>query len=97
MSEQISWCVELAIKPGQLDNFMQLTGEMVASTRNEHGVVSYRRFVSDDNKIVHAHERYVDSDAALMHLQNFAEKFAERFVSMVDRMRFTVYGTRAQS
>jgi quinol monooxygenase YgiN len=93
MSEQISWCVALGVKPGQLDNFMKLTQEMVASTRNEPGVLSYQRFVGDDNKIVHAQERYVDSDAALMHLQNFAEKFAERFVSMVDRMRFTVYGT----
>ena len=50
----------LAIKPGQLDNFMKLTEEMVAFTRNERGVLSYQRFVSDDSKIVHAHERYVD-------------------------------------
>jgi quinol monooxygenase YgiN len=85
MSEQISWCVALGVKPGQLDNFMKLTQEMVASTRNEPGVLSYQRFVGDDNKIVHAQERYVDSGAALMHLQNFAEEFAERFVSMVDR------------
>jgi quinol monooxygenase YgiN len=93
MSVDISWCVVLAIKPGQLDNFMKLTEEMVAFTRNERGVLSYQRFVSDDSKIVHAHERYVDSGAALMHLQSFGEKFAERFLSMVDRMRFTVYGT----
>ena len=85
LSEQISWCVALVVKPGQLDNFMKLTQAMVASTRNEPGVLSYQRFVGDDNKIVHAQERYVDSGAALMHLQNFAEEFAERFVSMVDR------------
>jgi quinol monooxygenase YgiN len=93
MSEQIVWCVVLAVKPGQFDNFLKLTEEMVVSTRNERGVLSYRRFVSDDNKIVHAHERYADSDTALMHLQNFGEKFAKRFLSMVDRMRFMVYGT----
>ena len=33
------------------------------------------------------------SGAALMHLRNFAEKFAEQFLSMVGRKRFTVYGT----
>jgi len=93
MSQQIAWCVELAIKPGQLDDFMELTGEMVEFTRSEPGVLSYRRFISDDDAVVHAIESYVDSDTALMHLQNFAEKFAERFSSMVDRRRFTVYGT----
>jgi quinol monooxygenase YgiN len=93
MSGQIAWCVELAVKPGQLDSFLELTGEMVGSTRNEPGVLSYQRFVGDDGKVVHAYERYVDADAALAHLRNFGEKFGERFLSMVDRMRFTVYGT----
>jgi quinol monooxygenase YgiN len=93
VSEQISWCVELAVKPGQLDSFLELTGQMVESTRNEFGVLSYQRFVSDDGKVVHAHERYLNSDTALAHLQNFREKFAGRFSSMVDRIRFTLYGT----
>jgi quinol monooxygenase YgiN len=82
MSEQIAWCVD-----------MKLTGEMVEFTRNEPGVLSYQRFVSDDETAVHAIERYVDSGAALMHLRNFAEKFAERFLTMVGRKRFTVYGS----
>jgi len=93
MSEQISWCVELAVKPGQLDNFVELTREMVKSTRNEPGVLSYQRFVSDDGQRVQAYERYVDSDAALVHLQTFSEKFGDRFLSMVDRILFTVYGS----
>ncbi len=33
MSEEVSWLVELVIKPGQLDNFRALTGEMVESSR----------------------------------------------------------------
>ena len=93
MSQQIGWCVELAIKPGQLGNFMKLTGEMVELTRNKSGVLRYQRFVSGDETTIHAIESYVDSGAALMHLRNFAEKFAEQFLSMVDRKRFTVYGT----
>ena len=32
MSEQIAWCVELAIKPGKLPTFQELTKEMVAAT-----------------------------------------------------------------
>jgi hypothetical protein len=33
MGDQISWRVELAVKPGELENFQALTGEMVEATR----------------------------------------------------------------
>jgi quinol monooxygenase YgiN len=49
MSEQIAWCVELAIKPGQLANFRELTEKMVEATANGPGVLIYHRFVSDDS------------------------------------------------
>jgi quinol monooxygenase YgiN len=89
---QISWRVELAVKPGQLNNFQALTGEMVEATRDEPGVLSYERFVTDDGRFVHVYERYVDSIAALSHLRTFEKNFGERFLSMVDRIRFTVFG-----
>jgi quinol monooxygenase YgiN len=93
MGDQVSWWVELAVKPGELDNFRALTGEMVESTRGEPGVLSYERFVSDDGKVVHVYERYADSAAALAHLRAFEKKFGGRFLSMVGRKRFTVFGT----
>jgi quinol monooxygenase YgiN len=69
MGDQISWHVELAVKPGQIENFQALTGEMVESTRDEPGVLDYERFVSDDGKFVHVYERYADSAAAVAHLR----------------------------
>jgi quinol monooxygenase YgiN len=93
MGEQVSWQVELAIKPGALDDFRALTAEMVESTRGEPGVLSYERFVSADGQVVHVYERYADSAAAVAHLRTFVRKFGGRFVGMVDRKRFTVYGT----
>jgi len=36
---QVSWWVELAIRPGRLDDFEKLTGEMVAATRTENSVL----------------------------------------------------------
>ena len=48
MSDQISWHVELAVKPGQIANFRALTTEMVESTKHEAGVLNYERFVSAD-------------------------------------------------
>jgi quinol monooxygenase YgiN len=90
---QVSWLVELTVAPGQLHNFRALTAEMVESTRGEPGVLSYERFVSDDGSVVYAYERYADSAAALAHLDAFETKFAGRFLGMVHRRRFTVFGT----
>ena len=92
MDNEISWHVELLIKPGQLDCFRVLTGEMVAVTKREPGALSYKRFISADGTTLHIYERYIDSAAALGHLQAFAKIFAERFEEMVERTRFTVFG-----
>src|SRR5262249_51660155 len=58
---QISWWVELVVRPGCLDEFETLTGEMVASTRVESGVLAYQRFISEDRRTVYVYERYKDS------------------------------------
>jgi quinol monooxygenase YgiN len=92
MGGEISWHVELRVKPGQLGNLRTLTGEMVAMTRREPGVLSYQRFVSEDGTIIHVYERYADSAAAVAHLEAFAKRFSDRFSAMVERKAFTVFG-----
>ena len=82
----------LIVKPGQIGNFRALTTEMVESTRHEAGVVNYERFVSADGNLVHVYERYKDSAAAVEHLQRFTKSFSARFMTMVERTRFTVFG-----
>jgi quinol monooxygenase YgiN len=93
MDEQIAWCVELEVKAGRLDSFRELTGEMVEATRGEPGVLAYQRFIAADDKTVHVYERYADSAAAVAHLNVFEQKFGHRFSSLVDRVRFAVYGS----
>ena len=44
MGDQISWHVELVVKPGQIESFQALTDEMIESTRDESGVLNYERF-----------------------------------------------------
>ena len=89
---QVSWWVELAVRPGCLDEFEILTGEMVASTRAESGVLAYQRFISDDRQTIHVHERYENSDAAIAHLIKFAAVFDDHYGSLVERKRFVVFG-----
>ena len=92
MSDVISWVVEQSIKPGQLDNFKSLLDELVQSTSNEPNTLAYEWFLGEDNTSCHVYERYADSAATMVHLGTFGEKFAERYLSMVDIVRFTVYG-----
>jgi quinol monooxygenase YgiN len=89
---QGSWSVELEIRPGCLDDFEELTGEMVAAARAESGVLGYRRFISDDRQTVYAQECYESSEAASAHLRKFAAAFGQRLSAMVERKRFVVFG-----
>jgi quinol monooxygenase YgiN len=92
MNDQISWHVQLAVKPGQLDNFRALTTEMVESTMQEAGVLNYERFISADGNFVHVYERYTNSPTAVAHLQRFTNNFRNRFMMMVERTHFIVFG-----
>jgi len=93
MSNEIAWQVELAIRPGELENFRTLTSAMVESTKGERGVLIYERFMSADGQIVYVYERYADSAAAVAHLLAFAQMYGERFAQLVERRRFMVFGT----
>jgi quinol monooxygenase YgiN len=89
MKDEIAWRVELAIKPNQLDNFLFLTGEMVESARAEEGCLSYQRFISPDGDSIHVYERYLNSGTALEHLSTFSREFGRRYLTMVERKKFT--------
>ena len=93
MENQISWHAELQVKPGQWEALRALTVEMVASTQPEPGALIYERFVSADRQIVHVFERYSDPAAAVAHLASFAALYGERFSALVERKKFTVFGT----
>src|SRR4051794_29147748 len=92
MGAEVSWLLEVEVKPGQLDTFRDLMNEMVVSTRAEPGALSYEWFIGDDGRVVHLHERYADSAASLAHLGTFGEWFAGRFLAAVDPKRLTVMG-----
>jgi len=84
-SQQVSWSVELGVRPGQLENFRALTEEMVALSSQEPGTLVYERFLSEDGATVHARETYRDSEAAIGHLDMFAREFGDRLIECMER------------
>ena len=92
MHDEISWHVELAIRPEQFDQFRSLTNEMIESTKLEHGVLVYERFFDEESSKIIVYERYANSQAAISHLRIFREKFEEAFAHLVKRECFLVFG-----
>ncbi|CAN5369596.1 hypothetical protein BH23BAC1_BH23BAC1_31580 [soil metagenome] len=88
MTNEISWFVELQIKPGKLEAFKELTRKMVEFTKTETGVLIYERFISIDEQNVYVLEHYADSAAAVSHLKSFRNNFGKEFSNMIERKQF---------
>ena len=93
MEDHVSWIIELAVKPGQLETYKALMEEMVEGTSVEPNTLAYEWYISDDESTVHIYEKYADSEAMVAHVNGFMEKWAARFVAAVDVKRFVVYGS----
>ncbi|MEM7147060.1 MAG: antibiotic biosynthesis monooxygenase [Verrucomicrobiota bacterium] len=90
--QHIFWIVEMTIKPDASSDFKQLIIELVEATQKESGTLNYEWAIAADDQTSHVYERYIDSEAAVLHLRSFQEKFAERFMALVDPTRAVLYG-----
>ena len=89
----VSWLLELDINGDNIDAAKELMHEMVGATNeNEPDTLIYEWSFSEDGRKCHIYERYRDSDAAMVHMKTFGEKYAERFMSLYQPVKFTVYG-----
>lgn len=94
MSSHVYWMLELEIQIGRTDDVRALMAEMVASTQaNEAGALNYEWSLSADGKVCNIYERYVDSDATMVHIGTFGARFAARFMAVLKPIRLVVYGS----
>jgi quinol monooxygenase YgiN len=94
MNTNVYWTLELGVQPGRQKDLQVLMAEMVGATRaNEPGTLNYEWSTSADGKLCTLFERYLDSDAAMIHIGTFGKKFAGRFFEILKPLRFTIYGT----
>ena len=64
---------------------------------NEPDRLRFEWSISADCKVAQVHERYVQSDAALTHLESFNQNFADRLMTLVEPQRMTVYGSPSEA
>ena len=93
MSEQVSWRVEVALRPENIDGFRTLINEMVQSTQNnEPDTLLYEWSISEDGTSAHSYETYAHSAAAIIHIDAFGDHFATRFAALAERTHLIVFG-----
>jgi quinol monooxygenase YgiN len=93
MNDHVFWILEADIKAGQLDELKALMREMVDGTqRDEAGALNYEWFIADDGTSLHLYERYADPHAVMVHRENFAQKYRERFLTCLTITKMTLYG-----
>ncbi len=94
MNANVYWVLELAVRPGRLNDLRSLMQDMVDAARtNEPGTLNYEWNVSDDGRACHIYVRYQDSTAVMTHMQAFGTRFTARFMELVTITRFVVYGS----
>jgi quinol monooxygenase YgiN len=93
MTENISYVFEVSIKPGKLEDFKTLMGEMVQATQaNEPDTLNYEWFISTDGTVCHTCERYRNSQAVMTHMNSVREHFSARYFAAAEPRRLVVYG-----
>lgn len=91
--DSVTWVLELDINDGQDEAFRTFVSDMVAATQaNEPGTLIYEWSLREDGRHCHVHERYANSDAAMIHLRTFAEHYQSRFFSIFTPVRCLLYG-----
>ena len=73
MTNNIYWTISTTVKEGRLAGLKEHFAKMIATTSTEPGALSYDFWLSEDETRVHIHERYVDNDATVAHVQNVGE------------------------
>lgn len=89
-TDDIAWTLTADLAEGQEDAFNALMAEMVEATKAETGAKSYEWHRSGNT--IHINERYETNADAGIHLGNFGENFAERFLAILSPTGLQVYG-----
>ena len=89
-TDDISWALTVELAEGQDEAFNALMAEMVTATNAETGAKGYEWHRAGNT--IQIIERYETNADAGIHLGNFGENFAERFLAILTPTGLQVYG-----
>jgi quinol monooxygenase YgiN len=94
MSKDIQSILQATIEEGRIEEFKRLVGEITRAVDiNEPGTKSYRYYLNDDETKCVISESYVNSEAALAHLNGAAAQTILPKIFNISKInRFEVFG-----
>lgn len=92
MVDDLYWVFTLHVEPGKFAAFRTLVADIVIASHQEPGTLAYQYSVSADETTVHIFERYRDSDAFVVQVEQTFAPHAERFRQLVTVASKVVYG-----
>ena len=92
MDSNISWHVEAKIKKGKLDELKEwITKASYQVKKHEIGTLAYEFWLSQDKEYIHYYNRYLNSDALILHMNNISQMLPE-LLKLATPNKITVYG-----
>ena len=93
-SDHITFIIDLKINPNSTENLDVFVNEITQNVINtEDFCLEYGYYVSEDGISVTLYEKYIDSESAVKHGQNFMEgPFFDRFFNLFTLEKFIVTG-----
>lgn len=88
----VHWLMELSIGERQADHIDSLMQELINEADREVGTMAHEWNFNEDGSVCQLYERFVDADAAMLHLGMFGERFAERFLNTFTVTSITILG-----
>ena len=92
MKNNIAWVFELTLKEGKLEELKKVMTEL----SEEEGTLNYEWMLSQDGKKCHVYERYIDSEAAVLHLNKLIANHVDKVMALGDVTYFIVYGNPSE-
>lgn len=90
----VTWTIDCRINPADLPAVQQLAHDLTQlCLQEEPGTLGYEWSVDQTGSCVHIYERYVDSEAAMVHIRLFEDRFAARFRSLLRPERVVLIGS----
>jgi len=88
----VHWLMELVISDQQSAEFNRLMKELIREADHEPGTMACELNFNDEGNVCNIYLRFVDADAAMIHLAMFSDLFFERFMNSCSVTGITILG-----
>ena len=88
----VHWLMEITIAEPQCEEFNLFMKDLLTAADREPGTMACEYNFSDDERTCQLYVRFIDADAAMIHIAMFSDDFIDRFMQICTVKGITVLG-----